>query len=219
MKTYFTLSNLRRAAPIAAAAGIMAVPRILQHPGGSAILLVVVVPVLTLVAGSATAWGACGGMSGVFPRGGATPAWLACAAVAGILFLPAVLWHDSVVAPVFRGGNPRAFLLAFPQTTALALALVLWNAGFETLFFQASAMSFTARLTGSVTASVMACIALRLAVMALQLKLSGLAGLTPFMAVFSTAETFVSCVFFARAGLPGAVVFNTVVAARHFLPV
>lgn len=219
MFVYFTSLNLCRAACIAGVAGLMAAPRIFELAGDSlgVLLAVSAFPLLTIVAGCATAWGGAGGMAGPFPEWRRALPWTAGAVLAGGLALPAMLWYDSFLQLALAEGDPLRLIFAVPQTPQSAVALMLWSAGFETVLFQAGAMSFVARLTGRGDAAIAAGTAFKLFVFLLKCGESGFGPVTVLSAVGVTAVTGFTCVLYARAGFPAAMAFNAITDARHLL--
>jgi len=220
VKKYLSITNFRRAAGIGGLAGLMALPRILEGGGPVISRVVAVFPAMILAAGAATAWGDTGGLCGVLPDRDRVRRMVLIAAVMGVVLLPLQFWVDAGLAEALIGSEDTAMLsLAFPGSVASCLSLILWGAGFETLFFKAATMSFVARVTRRQWAAVMCAVIFGMAVGWLKLDAAGV-DLGPMGNVRLAAIGLVSvlgCVLYARGGLPAAMVFVAVLDVRHLL--
>lgn len=217
MSAYLTSTNLSRAACIAGVAGLMAAPRILDRADGSLLLVFSAFPLLTIIAGTATAWGETGGMRGPFPDRRMTRPWILGAIIAGVLLLPVLLWYDSVRQSALSENDALWLANEIPRNPEAAIALILWSAGFETVLFQAGVMSFTARLTGNGLAAVAAGPVFKLFVLLLKCGESGFSHGAALAAIGITVTTGIACVLYSRAGLPAAMAFNAITSSRHLL--
>ena len=221
MSAYFTTANLSRAACVAGVAGLMAVPRILDRADGHGLFVFILIfsafPLLTIIAGTATAWGECGGMRGIFPDWRQSLPWITAAVVAGLLFVPAMLWYDSFRQASLPEYEAARLAGQIPKTPDAALALILWSAGFETILFQAGVMSFVARLTGSSVAAISAGPAFKLLVYLLQCANLGFSPLSALAATGAALTTGIAGILYARAGLPAAMAFNAITSSRFLL--
>lgn len=195
----------------------MAVPRLLQ--GGEPAWLYVGLAFLcmTFVAGAATAWGTTAGMVGLFPCRRRLVAGLIAGAVAGLVLIPVfVLWLDPWHKEALLRLDDTARLgLQFPDTPWQKVAIVLWAAGFQVLFFEAASMSFFCRLTGRLLIALSLAVAFRIFVSHLQMADLPVDSAMPFYLVYGLTSV-TGCVLFARAGLPAASVFAASLAIRHF---
>jgi len=219
VRTFLTLENLKRAAGVGFVVSAMAVPRVLEagRSQGSIFLLIALFPVMIVVAGAATAWGGAAGMYGLFPERRRLLWGVGIAFAAGIAALPLLLRSEAGFREALGDGDPAACGLAFPVSLGACFALMLWSAGFETMFLQAGTMSFVGRVTGSLPAAMVCAVAT--AVMIMFLKVSG-SGVDTMMAarLARTGLTcLIACLLYARAGLPAAMVFNAVIESRHML--
>lgn len=207
MAAYLTSANLARAAYIGGVAGLMAVPRILEKANGDLLRVVSAFLLMTIVAGAVTAWGEAGGMRGPFPDWRKVLPWTIGSIAVALLLVPFMLWYDSI---------PQ-LARDIPKSADAAIALVLWSAGFETLFFQAGLMSFIARLTGSGIAALAAGPALKLFVVLLQWAHFGFGPVPPLVIVGTVVTVGMAGVIYSRAGLPATMAFNAIIAGRHLL--
>ncbi len=206
MRQYLTIQNLKQAAVIGAVVGFMAVPHILEKGSDTGelaiVLLFAVFPLMTVVAGSVTAWGRTGGMVGPFPAESRVRTGVFVAVGVGLLVSPLLFWLDSVLA------------VPLPKSTLSCMALMLWVAGFETLFFRASTMSFMARVSGRQWPGIVCAVLLRMLVGVIQITepLSDWPSVIKLV-TFGGGTAF-GCILFARAGLPAAMAFSAVLVLR-----
>lgn len=218
MREYIAPANLRHALLLGGTVTLMAVPRLVQAGVARGALLGATLAGMTLVAGAATAWSGKAGMCGVFPKRRRALYGLLAAALLGTTTAACLLPLD----PLLRGalvaaGRGDLAALTFPRSGAGALALLLWGAGLETLFFQAGALAFFARLTGSTGISIAAATALRGFVAYRQLAAANLSDLVLLVVAVQMARALIGCLLYARAGLPAAAAFSATVDARHLL--
>lgn len=233
-----TVSNLKQAAALGAIVSVMAIPRIIEGGGDIISRMVMIFPAMTLVAGAATAWGKYAGMPGLFPARETQARGLRVALVAGLAMAPLLLAFDSDLQaamaealrsrPVPPGFNPmqaamikawraRAVALAFPESVSGCLALALWSAGFETVFFRASTMAFLARVTRRQWIAVAGSVLIRGFVMLMMITLADVDFLLMVRLGGVMALSAVSCLLYARAGLPAAMLFAAILESRHLV--
>jgi hypothetical protein len=219
MRAYVTTTNLRNAIALGGFVSVLALPRIFVFGGESAALLgLAVFPLMVFVAGCVTAWGSCGGMAGAFPEGTRQRRWRAAALVLGLLASAGLYAFDDDVQQILAATSSLLVIrLAFPPTIMEALALVFWSAGFETLFFRASAMSLFSRLSGRYTIAIVGTVILRVAVMWFKESAPGVMTIDRVISIgFLSA---IACVLYARGGLPAAMIFSAAVNSRHIVRV
>lgn len=218
MREFLDESNLARAAMVSAGTTLAALPRILQA-GTAPVLLGVALFILTLfVAGAATAWGTKGDLRGLFPVwSNLAPALLfsaACALVLIPLFL--FVFDPHMTQRLAEAGANDLLARSFPEQAGEILALALWAAGFETLFFLAGTMSTVARLSGQAWTAVVCAVLLRLFISSRQFMEAGLdAGDFALYTAPLLAGTAASLLY-ARGGWPAAGLFALLMAGRHF---
>lgn len=218
MRVYLSERNLLKAAALGAVVTLMSVPRILVAGLNPAFYIPAAFVGMTLVSGAATAWGGYAGMAGVWPRRGLGRN-LGFATLAGLaLALVSFLLLDPVFSQAIAGGGDREFLeLQYPVTVGGCAALVLWSAGFETVFFYAAASSFVVRISRRVWTAYVFSAALRLVVTLHQMAGAGITEAEHLFAAGSVVASFITCLLFVRGGLPAAMVFTAVLNLRLLL--
>jgi len=196
---------------------VMAVPRLVQGEAPAWLYVAAAFLCLTFVAGAATAWGTAAGMVGLFPCRRRLVAGLIAGGVAGVVLLPVfVLWLDPLLKEaLLRLGDAARVGLQFPDRLWQKVAIVLWAAGFQVLFFEAATMSFFCRLTGRWLIALSLAVAFRIFVVNLQMADVPVNSTMPFHLVYGLTSV-TGCVLFARGGLPAASLFAAVLAIRHF---
>ena len=204
MKRYLSISNFKKAALLGAVMTLLSAPRIL----GSGLMpfqfVISAFAGLTLLAAMATAWGRSAGMNGLFPPRNIALRGLLLAAILLIILFPIkVFWFNPLLYTIVeQTGNEDALRLLFPDTFTSGVSLVLWVMSFEVLFFKAAAMSFFARLTNRISAAVILSTMLRVFVTSLMINNIGVE--TSLFLILSHAAfiNMLSCLMFARYGLP-----------------
>lgn len=212
MRQYLSLSNLWKAMALGFVITMMAVPRILQGRMDPYVFVPAAFFATTLLAGAGTAWEKYGGMCGMFPNKRRLLAGMAIACMLAALLIPVqLLWIDPAFLTALRClGDSELIRLRFPPTIAGRLALVLWVAGFETLFFQVGAMSFFARLGGNQWIAVTAVCAFRMFVTSKFMAQYGIVDSTSILMAAAAVSAALSCALYARTGLPASMVFAAV---------
>jgi hypothetical protein len=137
-------------------------------------------------------------------------------------FAMGVIYH-LYLDPVLRTAlastsGPKALSLRYPLSLTGGLALILWVAGFETMFFQAGSLSFFSRLTPHAWLAIVGAVSFRTMVTSLQISQAGVVDAFPLFLVQAAATSTVACILFARAGLPAAMLFAATVTAHVLLP-
>lgn len=209
MRRYVSMSNLKAAVLLGSIATIMSIPRIGE--GGMPLHLYVPAALLAmvLVGGAATAWSGSAGLAGLIPERQKLLRGMLIAVALVAAFAPIQLF---LMDPVFRQvleatGDKQALALRYPTTLFGGAAIVLWAAGFETLFFYAAPVSFLTRLTGRPWMAIVMTTGLRLIVVSEQLTLIGTNDATALFFASAAATTLISCLLFARFGLPATSLF------------
>jgi len=218
MKDYLRQSNLARAMVLASIVTLMAVPRILHAGLDTWIYVPAALFAMTIVAGAGSAWGDRAGMYGLFPEKRRMLAGIGAAVLAGCAIIPLqLMWIDPVLIDAVRTASDKDSLrLSFPSSTPGRVALLLWVAGFETMFFQAGSMSFFARLSGNQWLSIAATVVFRVYATNEHLLHCGIEDTYYILLASSALGTVIACALFARAGLPAAMAFTSVLSLHHF---
>jgi hypothetical protein len=209
MHQYLSQRNLISAVALGFLITIMTIPRLVVWGVPLGLYIPASFLSMTLVSGTATAWGTSAGMCGPFPEQRRQLAGIAIAAALALLALPLfMLCVDPVMVPALSATGNEMLLRHYPVTPDGKIALLLWSAGFETMFFHAGAMSLVSRITRRQWVAVTACVALRLFIASHQLAELHIPAANPFLLVVSGVVTTASCLLFARFGLPTAMVFS-----------
>ncbi len=217
MREYLSLSNLGKALLLSALCTAVSAPRIVQ--GGFSLWFYVPAAFLslTLISGAATAWSTSAGMAGLWPAHRKQLVGSAIAITAALLVWPIALKLDPVVLAAFEAGdNPRTALLQYPDSAAGVVALILWGASFELLFFVAASAAFFARLFNLKWAAVVGPAFARIIVAYYQLTTGNITDAVPLILCGAGATTAVACLLFIRFGLVPAILFVATLDARLF---
>lgn len=219
MRTYLSMPNFLRALVLGLIATVMSVPRLIQGGLPLGLYIPATLVGMMLVSGAATAWSDRGGMCGMVPAWRRMLVGVGVAVLVSAIATPVVhLWVDPSVRQALQAtGNPHAMALRYPATVAGCLAVVLWSASFETLFFQAATVSFFARLTNRQSVAIVLAVALRLCVSLHQMTELGVVDAVPLMLVSTAVMATVACILFARTGLVAAMVLGAGLDLHLFL--
>lgn len=203
MREYLSIGNLWKALLLGSAMTVMSIPRIVQGGMPPGPYVPGALFAMTLVSGAATAWGRKGGMVGILADRRRTCSGLALAVGLVLVVTPLyVLWLDPVLyAALEATRNPSMLELRYPSELGGKLALMLWSASFQLMFFTVSGMSFLTRLTGRALISGAMVVLFRVAVGLYQLSEAGVTQGVPLFLVGAAAVTACSCALFARTGL------------------
>lgn len=206
MRVYLSETNLVKAAILAAVVILLSVPRLVQCGEPLILYLPATFAAMLLVGGAVTAWGRSAGMPGIATDRRTLGAGAAAAAALTIVALPAqVFWLDPLLRRAMGAAlAPSTAALSYPATIGGCLALLLWSAGFQTIFLQAAPMSFFIRLTGRPLVALSLCLALRVYVTHRQVLLSGMTDAIAALVALSAAATLAGCILFYRFGLAPA---------------
>ncbi|MDA0991967.1 MAG: hypothetical protein O3A51_14600 [Verrucomicrobia bacterium] len=216
MRTYISLPNLARAVVLGGGMTLLSIPRLLQGSLSPVLYVATALLCLTMLAGMMTAWSAAGGMTGFWP--GARRRWVGCgvAVLLGAMLVPLLTqWLDPMIKQaLIASGHTERLQLQFPETRWQQAALILWVAGFQVLFFTASAMSLFSRLTKRWPMALVLAVILRLSVAHVQFDNIPIASMGPIYGMHAVS-TAISCTLFARAGLLPAILFALVLSLHH----
>jgi hypothetical protein len=218
MRRYLSETNLIKAGALALVMTVMSVPRI-QHWG---VPLSAYIPAalfaMILISGAATAWGADGGMVGLFPETRRIAAGTAVAVVLVALALPLQLLY---LNPMLREGlvatgNAAALRLRFPDSTWGKLGLLLWSAGFEIMFLQAALISFLARLLHNRWRALGVAFLLLVLIAHTIISPLNLGGLTTALVLGGAAMYTTGCWLFSAFGLIPTMLYAGGLTVHHF---
>jgi hypothetical protein len=208
MRTYLSMSNFIKALMLGTVVTLMSIPRMIQGGFRLDLYIPAALVCMTLVSGAATAWSGQGGMAGLFPDRRRMAVGAGIAVLLSLMAMP--LEHFWIVPPVRHAiaetGNARLMALRYPETPGGCVALMLWSAGFETMFFQAATMSFFVRLARRPWMGVVFAVSFRLFVTAHQISLAGVGNAIPLILVMAAVGTAMLCVLFIRTGLLPAMI-------------
>ncbi|MFC1498161.1 hypothetical protein ACFLS1_06795 [Verrucomicrobiota bacterium] len=219
MRDYLSVSNLQKALMLSSVAVLMSVPRIILAGVDLRIYIPAAFAAMTFCAGAGTAWSHRAGMCGLFPARRKMLAGIGVAFILACIVTPVYLF---CIDPIFqdaleRTGSTSLLMLKYPATISGCLALALWSASFETMFFRVGAMSFFARLIPRQWIVLCLAVTLRVFVSVLQVADAGVVEAVPFFVIGSAIVSAMSCVLFARAGLPAAMFFSAGINLRLFI--
>jgi hypothetical protein len=135
---------------------------------------------------------------------------MAIAAILSFIILPLyIAWIDPLLLPAIKAsGDVKMLAIRYPSTLPGQLALFLWAAGFEAMFFQGGIMSVIARATGSQWVAVAVSVGVRTLVTASQLSELNIPNAQAFLMSASSLVTLISCILFARFGFPATMIFS-----------
>ena len=216
MRTYLSTRNLMSASLLGGAITLLAIPRIIDGGLPPHLFIPASLFSMTLISGMATAWGKKAGMCGIFPDMKRTIRGMGVALLAVLVLIPVcVFWFDSVLYEAAQTSGDAEFIrMLFPRTAFGMLALMLWATGFETMFFEAAAMSYFSRLTGKQWVAVLMSILLRCTVTYLRLSAVGATDQALLFLGSVIVATLIGCTLFAKFGLPAAMLFSAGMAIR-----
>lgn len=214
------LPSLIHGALFALAATVLAIPRLQE--GRLDDHLVALLPltfVLMFPVGvAAVAWQRKAGMAGLLPAREKGARGLVWALVLGVACMLGAVWLDAGYLAILKEkGDPVLLRLQYPDTVYGAWALLLWGAGFHTLFFVAGGLAFFARLTNVLWISIVMTVAVRAVVSILRVRDAGMEQLLPDVLLSSVVLMTIKCLLLVRYGLPAPIVFGVVLDSRHFI--
>ena len=203
MRDFLSESNLRTSLPLSAVLTLMTIGRLVQGDRPLILYVPMTFLVMMFLAGAVAAWGQRAGMAGLVTERRTLAMGVAVAAGLSLLALPIHLfWLDPTLRTALQGAvQPPVAALTYPPTIGGCVALLLWSAGFQTLFLQAAPMSLAVRLTGSRLAAIGLCLALGIFVTHLHAAKAGMTANAGLMVVSTSVATAAGCMVFARFGL------------------
>ena len=209
MNEFFSINNFKKAALLGLTMTLLSAPRILASGIYSFRHVISAFAALTLLSAAVTAWGKSAGMKGLFPSAKEVIQGLKLAGLIVILSFPVkVFWFNpALYAAVESTGNTSALILLFPETLLAGMALTLWVMSFETLFFQAAAISFFGRLSRHFLAALILSTLFRGYVSWLKLGNIGVETAEFLILSHALIINVISCLLFARYGLPASMLF------------
>jgi hypothetical protein len=210
MRHYLSIFNLKKALALGFVITLMAIPRILQGGMDPWLYVPAAFLAIVLVSGAGTAWSNHAGMCGLFPERRRVITGIIFVFVFTVILVPVqLLWLDPVLlGEISSVSDGEVIKLCFPPTTGSRLALMLWVAGFETVFFQVGGMSFFARLTGNQWISITAIAVFRMYVTSRHFLYYGVTDVSFFLLASSAFSAVLTCMLFARAGLLATMTFS-----------
>ncbi len=217
MRDYLKEKNLRRASGIAVVVTVMATPRLVLAGVDLGVYLPAGLLSMILVAAAATAWGHYGGLHGMFPARRRMVAGIVMAVALALIVLPLALRLDALRQELLAAGEIDHWRVQpVPTDPAAIMALLLWSAGFETMFFQAGALSYLARLLKHRRPALAGAVLLRGGVTYLQMggDLGADAALI-FQAGVMVDALLAGGLYFV-AGWPAAATYTVMLGSRHF---
>jgi hypothetical protein len=203
---------------VATAITAMAAPRIARGGLPLGLYLPAAWFSMVLVSGMATAWSKRAGMAGVFPDRRTALAGAGAGLLTGVALAPMYWrWVDPPMRTLLAATSGFQLELQYPSDAGGVWALVLWVAGFQTMFLRAAPMALFARLTGRREVAMLLVLAFGGFVTVRQLREAGIAQ-HPGLAVLAVqwVAAGAGCVLYARAGLPAVVALGAVLECRHF---
>ena len=219
MRDYLSISNLGKAAGLAALMTLMSVGRLVQGQKSLAFYIPVTFCAMMFIAGAVAAWGRRAGMAGIVTDRRTLCSGVALALLLALLALPVYVWGlDAILRNALRSATSRTLLnLSYPATVGGCLALMLWSAGFQTMFFVAAPMSLFARLTNRQSVALGLTLAVRFYVMHRQMTEAGVSAAVPLFYGLALATTLAGGLLFARYGLAPAMLFAAALDLRLLL--
>ena len=203
LQRYFTIENFGQALLPGAIMTLLASPRIFSSGLFPPFYVIPTFFVMILMTATVTAWSRCAGMKGAFPPAKEiVKGLLIVIALLILLFPPKFFWFNPFFySAILETGNTEALKLIFPEKIIPAVALTLWVMGFETLFFQAAAMSFFAKLTKHMWSALLLSTLLRFSVTWLRLVDIGIKNGEAIILSHAVLMNIISCLLFMRFGL------------------
>lgn len=221
MKTFFSETNLLRAAGLAALVTLMSLGRLVQgfkEPG----LIITATFLLSLfICGAVTAWGRHAGMPGIITDRTTLLRGVFAATLLSALALPVQhLWLDPLLhRAIASAGDALLLELAYPSTTTGRLHSLLWSASFQAMFLQAAPMSLCARLTGRRDIALALCVATGAYIATKQVGMHGITEHATLFVVAASTANAAGCALFARYGLAPLMLLSAGLSAHVFLAI
>ncbi len=218
MRDYLQLANLRRAAVVGFMVTMLAVPRLMMAGVDLAVYIPACLATMMLVAGAPTAWGHYGGLPGLFPRWARVKRGMTAAVLFALIMFPFALRMDALRWELLEVGQIEHWRVMPPPTTAADIvALLLWRAGFEALFFQAATICLLARLFRDWRPALIGAVLLRGAVTAAQMGYDLGGDYAWWFLAYTLIDAVLAGGLYVIAGWPATAVFVVLLGLRHFL--
>lgn len=210
LREFLAVTNLQWALLLSAVVTALSIPRITIAGYGLFPYVPAAWVSMTLICGSVTAWSGVGIMSRLWPARNVLIKGAVAALALGLAF---GLAKSFFLDPILEQAMVRHLAfeemeLHFPRDGYGVFALILWVAGFETLFFEGGTMSLWARVTGSVWVATAVTVFMRMGVVLYQMNRIYLGDwLVPILLAYVIAQ-IVGCQLMARAGLVPVMLYN-----------
>jgi hypothetical protein len=203
MRKFISTPNLKQAVGLAAIITAMSVGRILQAGAVPSLQIPAAFLAMIFVCGAVTAWGTSAGMPGIVTDRKTLVQGTLVAICLSLIALPLqIFWIvPFIYKSLLASAKPSLAALMFPATVGSQIAVLLWSAGFQTMFMQSAPMSFFARLVNRQSIALALCLVFRAYVAHRQLAGAGLAGMEPVLSLSTLLATAAGCLVFARFGL------------------
>lgn len=165
---------------------------------------------LAFICGTITAWAGQSGLQPLLPPWKRLLVGLLIAIGIGLLLGLLRTWLvDPIIEGAMSVGLPADEVdLHYPPTAYGVLALILWVAGFETLFFEGSTMSLWTRITRSTWIATTVTVLARVGVAAIQLNQIDLGRSLPAILLAGALGQLIACRIFVHGGLPAAMAYH-----------
>lgn len=217
MRKYLKPANLATAAVIGLIVSIMAIPRMLNGELPLSIYFPAAFLAMTLFSGAVTAWGGCAGMNGLMTDRTKLVPGLLIVLLFSLLVIPIQV---NVLTPLiharFASAAGKSFMaLRYPPTLDGKIALLLWSAGFESIFFYAAPMSYFSRLSGNRWIALILTAIFRIFVVFKGLNNEGL-GLSATMITTTVAASATGCMIYGFSGLVPVMAFAACITLHIF---
>lgn len=219
MRRFLSERNLIDAVMLSALVTALSIGRFVHLGTSLPVYIPLTMLCMTFVGGAVSAWGRCAGMPGIVTDKRTLGLGSALAALVALIALPvSVVWTDPRLrAALAKATDPSFLERCFPSILGGKLSLVLWSAGFETLFFIAAPASLVARLTNRRDVAVGVCVLLRAFVVHRQLCAGAIGEPTWLFFTAAMVPAAVGSILFARFGLVPAMVFAACMDAHVFV--
>jgi|GEM_PF-1871628 len=210
MRNFVSESNLFKAMGLATVLTIMSAGRLVQAAKPLGLFLPLTFVIMTFVSGAVTAWGRYAGMPGIMTNRRTLMRGAVFAVVLSLLALPVyVFWLDLPLRNTLLSMTRSPIAeLSYPSTLTGCFSLVLWSAGFQTMFLEAAPMSLFARLTRRRSIAVALCAAMRTYIAYRQITEAGITNHLPLFIFPALVSTTAGCILFARFGLVPAMLLS-----------
>jgi hypothetical protein len=210
MRKFISTTNMKQAVGFAAVITAMSVDQILRAGVMPRLQIPAAFLAMIFVCGSVTAWGTSAGMPGIVTDRKTLVQGTLVSICLSLIALPIqIYWMDPIIyKALLASAKPSIATLLFPATVGGQIAMLLWSAGFQTMFMQSGAMSFFARLVNSQSIALALCLGLRTYVVNHQLAGAVVVGVEPVLLLSPLLATGAGCLVFARFGLAPTILLS-----------